>query len=206
MTDEGYIKFDLEWVRSAAPDALETAALREWRRPLFDRGLIGHCRDLNLGYGNISVRSQGIGHFIISGTQTGHLRDPGERSYTRVTAYDIAANRVRCEGAIRASSESMTHAALYELSPNINAVVHVHSATLWQKLIDILPTTAPSAAYGTPAMAGEFRRLYRDTAFAQDGIAIMAAHNEGIVSTGHNMAEASRRILALCDKILVPAR
>jgi len=199
MIDEGYIKFELEWIDCAAPTPDEVAQLREWRRPLFAAGLIGHYAELNIGYGNISVRSRD-GHFIISGTQTGHLQDPDEQHYARVTDYDIAANRVRCEGRIRASSESMTHAALYELDPNINAVVHVHSAPLWRKLLDVRPTTAASVAYGTPAMAEEFRRLYHETVFAVDGIAIMAGHDEGIIGTGHGMAEASQRILALCDE------
>ena len=98
------------------------------------------------------------------------------------------------------------HAALYELSPDINAVVHVHSTPLWQKRMNSWPTTAASAAHGTPAMAGEFRRLYRETTFAQDGIAVMAGHEEGIVATGHDMAEACRRKLKHCDVIQEPAR
>ena len=166
MIDEGYIKFDLEWVEAEPPTKAEVAELREWRRPLYAAGLIGHYAELHIGYGNISVRSATAGQFIISGTQTGHLADPDERHYARVTAYDIDANRVTCRGAIRASSESMTHAAIYELSPAITAIVHVHSAELWQRFINVLPTTAADVAYGTPQMAAEFRRLYRETPFS----------------------------------------
>jgi Class II Aldolase and Adducin N-terminal domain len=199
VIDEGYIKFDLEWIEAEPPTEKEVADLREWRRPLYAAGLIGHYTELNVGYGNISVRSGSKGEFIISGTQTGHLADPDERHYARVTAYDIDANRVTCRGAIRASSESMTHAAIYELSPAINAIVHVHSAGLWRRLLHVLPTTAADVAYGTPQMAAEFRRLYRETPFSADGIAIMAGHEEGIIGTGHGMAEATRRIMQLCD-------
>ena len=199
MIDEGYIKFDLDWIEADSPTAAEVVELRKSRRPLYAAGLIGHYTELNVGYGNISVRSRKDGHFIISGTQTGHIEDPDEKHYALVTDYDIDANRVTCRGAIRASSESMTHAALYELNPNINAIVHVHSATLWRRLLHKLPTTAADVAYGTPQMADEFRRLYRETAFADDGIAVMAGHDEGIIGTGHDMAEASRRIMQLCD-------
>lgn len=197
MIDEGYIKFALNWERGPAPPEEWVADLRHWRKPLFDAGLIGHYADLGIGYGNLSMRSPGDGHFLISGTQTGHLEDPDAAHYALVTDYDIAANRVTARGPIKASSESMTHAVLYELSDGINAVVHVHSRPLWERLLDRLPTTRASVAYGTPEMAEEFRRLWTETDFADDGVAVMAGHEEGIVSIGDDMAQAARRILDL---------
>lgn len=197
MIDEGYIKFDLEWIEGAAPAASSVARLRHWRRPLFAAGLIGHYTDLDIGYGNLSVRSDGDGFFIISGTQTGHLSDPDERHYAVITDYDIDANRVVCRGPVRASSESMTHAALYELSPDINAVVHVHSKSLWRRHLGVLPTTAAEIGYGTPEMAREFRRLFEETAFARNGIAVMAGHEEGLVAVARDLPQAARRILDL---------
>ena len=94
----------------------------------------------------------------------------------------------------------MTHAALYALGADIAAVVHVHSLPLWQALKGRLPTTDAAIAYGTPDMAREFARLYRDTAFARDGVAIMAGHEEGIVAFGHGMGQAARRILTLLEQ------
>ncbi|MDZ7644544.1 MAG: class II aldolase/adducin family protein [Woeseiaceae bacterium] len=200
MIDEGYIKFELDWVEGPPPDSAAIAELRRWRRPLYEAGLIGHYDDLGIGFGNLSVRSRGEGHFVISGTQTGHLADPDERHYALVTDYDIDANRVTCRGRTRASSESMTHAALYELSPAINAVAHVHSLSLWRRLRDVLPTTAADIAYGTPQMAREFRRLFEETDFGRDGIAVMAGHEEGIVATGGDLRQAARRILDLPER------
>jgi hypothetical protein len=46
-------------------------------------------------------------------------------------------------------------------------------------------------------MAREFSRLYSDTAFSAEGIAVMAGHEEGLVSIGRTLEEASNRILAL---------
>jgi ribulose-5-phosphate 4-epimerase/fuculose-1-phosphate aldolase len=91
----------------------------------------------------------------------------------------------------------MTHAALYELSPRVNAVAHVHSAGLWEKWRDILPTSNSTVAYGTPEMAREFARLYIETDFANGGIAVMAGHIEGIIGIGEDMAEAAGRIMHL---------
>ena len=199
MIDEGVIKFELDWEVGPAPDPALVAELNRWREPLFAAGLIGHYREADVGYGNLSIRSRGDGHFVISGTQTGHIAAPGPEHYALVTSYDIAANRLRCRGPVRASSESMTHAALYELSAEIGAVVHVHSAALWQTLRNRLPTTRPDVGYGTPEMADEFRRLYRETEFAVGGLAVMGGHEEGIVATGCDVAQAAQRILDVCE-------
>lgn len=197
MIDEGYIKFAIDWQPDAPPGADDVADLNRWRQPLYAAGLIGEYRELGIGYGNLSRRTGGNGHFVISGTQTGHLAVLGAEHYALISDYDIAANRVSCRGRVKASSESMTHAAIYELSAAINAVVHVHSRPLWEQHMHRLPTTRTSVGYGTPEMAREFERLYRETDFAATGIAVMAGHEEGIVSFGRDISEAARRILDL---------
>ena len=195
--DEGYIKYHSDWTPGPAPDAAATDLLERWRRPLFDAGLIGHYEALGVGYGNLSVRTSTARQFIISATQTGHIECTTAQHYALVTAYDIEANRVSSTGPLQASSESLTHAAIYELSESINAVVHVHSATLWKDLLDRLPTPAADIAYGIPEMARAFERLYRDTDFAMSGIAVMAGHEEGIVSIGATLEDAATRVLSL---------
>lgn len=194
--DEGYIKFQSNWVPGPAPAAAAVDRLERWRRPLFDEGLIGHYEDLGVGYGNISIRLDG-NQFVISGTQTGHLAETTGEHYALVTDYDIAANRVSSTGKVQASSESLTHAAIYELDQRINAVVHVHSGNLWHTFRDQLPTTSPDISYGTPEMAEEFRRLFRTTDFAAMGIAVMGGHEEGILSFGDTLEEAAVRVLSL---------
>ncbi|MGB5624161.1 MAG: hypothetical protein WBM61_00405, partial [Woeseiaceae bacterium] len=54
-------------------------------------------------------------------------------------------------------------------------------------------------AYGTPQMADEFRRLYRDTEFRETGLAVMAGHDEGLLSFGASLEEAAVKILSLLD-------
>lgn len=195
--DEGYVKYRSTWTETAAPDPDRAAELETWRRPLFDAGLIGHYEELGVGFGNISMRCGRPGQFLISGTQTGHVPRTDENHYSLVTAYDIDANTLRCIGPVQASSEAMTHAAIYELDSSIGAIAHVHSRTLWQKLLDRLPTTDPAVAYGTPRMAREFRRLYEETEFCRSGLAVMAGHEEGLVSIGRTLAEAAQKLIAL---------
>lgn len=200
MIDEGYTKFVVDWTDRTPVDDPAVAELERWRKPLFDAGLIGHYADVGIGYGNLSVRQPGARGFLISATQTGHLPHTGREHYARVTDWDIDANRVACVGAAQASSETLTHAAIYALDDRICAVVHVHDLDLWQDLKGSVPTTDPDAAYGTPEMAREFARIWRDTDFADSGIAAMAGHDSGIVSIGESLEEAARRILSLHDR------
>ncbi len=194
--DEGYIKYRGNWTAGGPIDAAAAALLNTWRRPLHEAGLIGEYADEGIGFGNISIRQDG-GTFYISGTQTGHLAVTDGRHYCLVEECDIDDNSVTCRGPVQASSESLTHAAIYALSPDIAAVVHVHSARLWHRLRDELPTTSVDVAYGTPAMAHEFERLYRDSDFANVGLAVMGGHEEGIVSIGPDLETAATRILSL---------
>jgi ribulose-5-phosphate 4-epimerase/fuculose-1-phosphate aldolase len=198
--DEGYVKYSSDWRRGPAPDAAAVRLLDTWRRRLHAAGLIGHYSEPGIGYGNISIRAPRPGEFIISGTQTGHLTETGPEHYARVTAADIAGNRIVCVGLVQASSEALTHAAIYRLSERINAVVHVHSRRLWERERGRLPTTAADAPYGTPDMAREFERLWQESEFRSRGIAVMAGHDEGLVSIGATLAEASERMLGLAQE------
>ena len=201
MIDEGYIKFDSHWRNTGPLDNAEIESLNRWRRPLYDAGLIGQYEEHGIGFGNLSVRATAAQRqFIISGSQTGHLPDLGAEHYALVEDYDIDRNRVYSIGAREASSESMTHAAIYELDPEIGAVVHVHSEAMWAGLKGSAATTDADVAFGTPEMAREFQRLFRETDFRKTGIAVMAGHDSGLVSTGSNLQEAAERILAMDAK------
>lgn len=200
MIDEGYIKFESHWQETEALDNAEIELLNRWRRPLYEAGLIGHYEEQGIGFGNLSVRTSGEGQFIISATQTGHISDPGAEHYALVDDYDIEQNRVSSRGAHEASSESLTHAAIYGLDPQIGAIVHVHSEALWAALKDSAPTTNADVAFGTPEMAMEFCRLWQESDFPETGIAVMAGHASGLVSIGRDLQEAAERILSIDSK------
>lgn len=199
--DEGYTKFICDWTKCELAEFSETAELCRWRRPLYDAGLIGIYADIGIGFGNISMRVSSGPEFLISGTQTGHLRDVGPQHFALVTDADPELNRVNCRGAVQASSESMTHAALYRTDISIAAVVHVHSKRLWHLLRGRIPTTDNTVAYGTPQMAREFARLWHESDLQITGIAVMGGHEEGLVSVGKSMADAATRILDVQQRL-----
>ena len=195
--DEGYIKYSLDWTPAPPPAPAVARELEYWRQPLYAAGLIGQYADLGIGYGNISRRCGEHGQFLISGTQTGNVARTSAQHYALVTRADIDANAVACAGPVKASSEAMTHAAIYALDDRIVAVVHVHSKPLWERYLDVLPTTGAAIAYGTPAMAREFARLFAGADFDRPCIAVMAGHEEGLVSFGPSLESAARRMLSL---------
>jgi len=201
VIDEGYTKYQCDWRRAPAMPAGEICDLIEWRNRLYDAGLVGYNEQHGVGFGNLSIRVDGDGgeigaaKFIISGTQTGQIPRTNEAHYSRVTACDIDGNHVACEGPVQASSEALTHAALYQLDSGICAIAHVHSGILWRNLMHEVPTTGEGVRYGTPEMAREFLRLYRETNLPDVGIAVMAGHDEGIVAFGRSLEQAAQRIL-----------
>jgi ribulose-5-phosphate 4-epimerase/fuculose-1-phosphate aldolase len=197
MIDEGYVKYESHWTPGPATHIEASRLLDTWRQPLFRAGLIGQYEDIGVGYGNISIRRGSGGLFLISGTQTGHLPGTDERHYSLVTDCDIRSGIVRCSGPIQASSEALTHAAIYNLGDAIGAVVHVHSPELWRRNRGRLPTTDPDVAYGTPDMAREFDRLYRLGGLKEAGVAVMAGHEDGLISIGTTLEEAATRMLDL---------
>ncbi len=200
MRDEGVIKFQCEWIKTPPPEAAEIAELNHWRSMLFQSGLIGVYPD-GIGFGNISLRFAGTDQFWITGTQTGHLPELGAQHYTRVTDYSLADNRVCCKGPVKASSESLTHAMIYEMDHRIHAIVHGHHAKLWRALKDKVPTTSAAVPYGTPQMALAVKSLYDQGDLAAQKILVMAGHEDGLISFGPTLIEAAGTMLGYWRRI-----
>jgi L-ribulose-5-phosphate 4-epimerase len=184
-----YVKFICQRARTdIAPfDALPE--LNACRRKLLQQRLVG--LDANgIGFGNLSVRDGVSGNFYITGSATGGLPELTPTDCVRVVAYDFARNWLRYEGAAIPSSESLTHAAIYESDPTISAVIHCHDSILWQALLDRVPTTWKAIAYGTPEMASEIMRLFTVSDVRSIRIFVMAGHEGGIVTFGKNLEGA----------------
>jgi len=194
-TDEGVIQFKLDYTATEpfAPEAV--ADLAAWRRVLHLLGLIGQDPDRydGYGYGNISRRqgrNAGTG-FMVSGSQTGHLSELDGRHWARVFDWDIPGNRAAAQGPTRPSSESLAHAALYERSPDVGAVIHAHSPRIWRHgLRTGRPATPPDAAHGTVAMASAVGDLLDRPDVGAKGVFIMAGHEDGVIAFGKDLREA----------------
>lgn len=168
-------------------DAL--AKLNAYRRKLLKQRLMGVDSN-GVGFGNLSVRDGVNGNFYITGSATGGLPELMPTDCVRVVAYDFARNWLRYEGAAIPSSESLTHAAIYESDPTTSAVIHCHDSDLWTRLLDRVPTTSKPIAYGTPEMAYEIMRLFKLSDVRSRKIFVLAGHEGGIVTFGKSFQDA----------------
>jgi len=191
---EGVTKFNCHHRPGTFPSDID--GLIRARNKLRRLNLIG-VDEGGVGFGNVSARRWN--GFVISGTQTGHLLTATARHFTVVTRVDIDANELHCTGPVPASSESMTHAAIYAAAPGVNAVVHIHNDTLWRRFLWHVPTTRPEAAYGTPEMAHELRHLIRVTDFLEERVAVMGGHSGGLVVIGESVEEAAEHAMVIAD-------
>jgi len=191
--DEGYIKFNCNWIPSNDIPSDKVAVLNVWRDIMYHKGLIGMYPD-GIGFGNISMRCDEK-TFLISGTATGGLETLSESHYSLVTGYNLSTNSVTCVGPVKASSESLTHALIYECSATANAVIHIHNLDLWNRLLHHVPTSTENVSYGTPEMANEIKRLFDETTVSKEKIIVMGGHQEGIISFGKDLEEAGNILL-----------
>ena len=184
-----YVKFTYERARPDIAPFEAIAELNACRRKLLQQRLIG--LDANgIGFGNLSVRDGVSGNFYITGSATGGLPELTPTDCVRVVAYDFARNWLRYEGAAIPSSESLTHAAVYESDAATGAVIHCHASKLWTALLNQAPTSSKAVDYGTPEMAYEMARLFKVTDVRTRKILVMAGHKGGILVFGRNLEEA----------------
>lgn len=197
--DEGYIKFNCEWIKAEPFSNEQIAELNRCRNLLYEMGLIGVYREdgEEIGFGNISIRIGASNQFIVSGTQTGGIAELNQFHYTKVIEGDFDRNYLQCEGPIKASSESLTHLAIYQADSTVNAIIHTHHQKLWKQLLNQVPTTRPDIPYGTPEMAREIFRLFKETQVKKEKLLVMAGHQDGIIAFGDNLTEAYQHFLAI---------
>lgn len=189
--EEGYIKFTCNWnqTMSVIPEDL-FAEVNSVRTLLTERDLIG-CYENGIGFGNISIRdSSDTRRFHITGSATGHIPVATKDEYSLVEFCDIENNALWCRGPAKASSESMSHAVIYETLPDVRCVIHVHNYDIWRKAIDQFPCTPEGAKYGTPEMAEAIAELIKEENMINTGVIIMKGHEEGIITFGRSPDEA----------------
>ena len=184
-----YVKFTYDCAGAEIEGFDQLTKLNAYRRKLLEQRLMGVDSN-GVGFGNLSVRDSVSWNFYITGSATGGLPELTPTDCVRVVAYDFARNWLRYEGAAIPSSESLTHAAIYESDPSTSAVIHCHDSGLWETLLDRAPTTSKSVAYGTPEMAYEIVRLFRVSDVRSRQIFAMAGHEAGIVAFGRNLEDA----------------
>jgi L-ribulose-5-phosphate 4-epimerase len=201
---EGVIKFDLRYTPSSLGPECDISRLEAARNRLFAARLIGRdsARYEGLGYGNISERWHDSDCFVISGSQTGGFAHLTLDEYALVTAADVEHNILVAEGCCKPSSESLTHALIYQLDPAVKGVVHVHCPELWQAAERLhLPCTPASVPYGSLAMVLAVRHLWDSGQLDDMRGFVMLGHQDGIVTFGDGLEQATNLLFEWLDRV-----
>ena len=205
---EGVIKFRLEHEHQQLIELIGRAELEalarplmSWRARLYELGMIGGddpTRYDGAGFGNLSARLPNSESFIITGTQTGHLKELSLCDFALVQHVALREHRLVSRGETLPSSEALTHAAIYLLSPELRWVFHVHAPQLWQARESLELIESPAhVAYGTQEMAEEVERLARDEGLMEAGVFAMGGHEDGLIAFGRDPNEIGAGLLAL---------
>jgi L-ribulose-5-phosphate 4-epimerase len=184
-----YVKFSWERTATETTPFSGLVELNAYRRRLLPLGLIG--MDSNgIGFGNLSIRDGATDNFYITGSATGRIPELTLADCAKVVAYDFERNWLQYEGPTIPSSESLTHAAIYESDPKAGTVIHCHDSKLWAALLNQAPTSSKTIGYGTPQLAYEIMRLFKQTDVLSRKILIIAGHAAGILTFGKDLEEA----------------
>ena len=204
---EGVIKFHLDFHEGPAPTERLVLELNAWRTRFLELGLIGQDpeRYEGYGFGNLSRRLPGQGEnaFLISGTQTGHLKELQANHYATVLHCNPAKNQLQATGQIKPSSEALSHGILYQKHPAIHWVMHLHSPDIFNNYINLeLPCTDPSAAYGTPEMASAIEALAKERQDGHSSLLVMGGHQDGILAYGADAETTGGLVIRTLNRAL----
>jgi ribulose-5-phosphate 4-epimerase/fuculose-1-phosphate aldolase len=206
VEQEGVIKYRLAFRnQSLLIDEVCLEKLNSGRDAMLALGLIGQddSRYGGYGFGNISLRcTKGNEAFWISATQTGHLTNLSADNVSLVTQTYPDQNVVVAQGSAKPSSESMSHGVLYQLSSLINAVIHVHSPTIWKKRVELcLARTPEEVPYGTPEMADSIKQLASKLIQSQEPLLFcMDGHKDGVIMAGESLKHCSDALVSIYQK------
>ena len=188
--DEGYMKYINNWEQTIIIDTCDFVELITCRNKLKSLNLIGVYPN-GIGFGNVSCRVFDTNEFIISGTQTAEINIADASHFSLVYRVDIEQNTLFCKGPVKASSEALTHAAIYRGDDKINAVIHVHHPDKWKSLLNKVTTIDKNIAYGTPQLAKKIGELLNnDERLQRERIFVTAGHEDGIFVFGETVEEA----------------
>jgi ribulose-5-phosphate 4-epimerase/fuculose-1-phosphate aldolase len=191
---DGIIKYNFDFQESKPLEKNLWKKIEEVRERLYALKLIGVKE--GIGYGNISERL-GANSFVITGTQTGDLHSLSNEHYSLIEAFNDEKFFLKSSGAIKPSSEALTHGTIYNLSDEIGAVIHIHSKILWDFMLEKNYKKTEDVPYGSTEMIEEVKRIYQDANPLNDPKFVMSGHEEGIISFGRNLKEAEIALLEI---------
>ena len=198
---DGIIKYNIEFNQSRPLKTAQFEAIERLRLRLFSLKLIGV--ENGIGYGNISQKID-KNSFVITGTQTGHLKDLNANHYSFIEKYNDKEFYLKSSGAIKPSSEALTHGTIYNLDKNIKAVIHIHSKPIWKFMLEsshYLKTK--DVEYGSIEMIEEVNRIFLTTPPLDNPKFVMTGHENGVIIFGNSLREAELNLFKILSSFLI---
>lgn len=202
--DDGVVKYSLEFEPTKPLAKKECKKIEKTRQRLYSLGLIG-AYDNGIGYGNISLRYKSSNKFLITATQTGECSTLKPKQYSLVKKVNFDTFKTYAMGSSKPSSESITHAAIYNLHKDINAVIHVHNEKLWNFMLENSSNgylSTNDTPYGTPEMVEDINAMYKNISPLLNNAFVMKGHFEGIVTFGKDLKEAEEVLYKIIKQVL----
>ncbi len=196
---DGVIKYQLDFTPTSPLEPSSFLEIERVRERLFALKLIGVQE--GIGYGNISQRVDS-GSFVITGTQTGHLENLEDKHYSLIEEYRDREFYLKSSGAIKPSSEALTHGTIYNLDKDINAVIHVHSKSMWRFMLKGNYLKTEDVEYGSMEMIEEVNRIFSTTNPLDNPKFVMTGHEDGVMVFGRDLKEAEVTLFNILGHML----
>ena len=174
------------------------AQLSAWRSILYTLELIGQNtgRYGGFAYGNLSMRIEDSERFIVTASQTSGATKLYVNHLVLIEETNIARFWVEATGLEPPSSETITHAMIYQGEPRARFVFHVHSNEIWKHREALrLPQTPAEVAYGSEAMAEAVVQLLEQHQI-RPLIFATAGHEDGIFALGYHAQECGSLLVS----------
>jgi hypothetical protein len=130
------------------------------------------------------------------------LAQLGAEHYALVEAFDDRTFYLKSSGAVKPSSEALTHGTVYNLSSEIGAVIHIHSKKIWNFMLEGTYLKTADVEYGTEAMIDEVNRIYTTIDPLSNPKFVMAGHEEGVMVFGRDLVEAELALYGVLASLL----
>jgi L-ribulose-5-phosphate 4-epimerase len=107
-------------------------------------------------------------------------------------------------GLTKPSSESLTHAQIYQLQPQVNFIIHAHCADIWRQAAHYdIPRTAADVPYGTVEMTLAVEALFRSGQLQEQDVFAMMGHLDGVVSFATTASQAFYQLINWLTKVRI---
>ncbi|HIP13483.1 MAG TPA: class II aldolase/adducin family protein [Sulfurospirillum arcachonense] len=199
--EEGVVKYSLEFKKTEPISSTCKDKIEVIREDMYALNLIGAYDD-GIGFGNISLKIDNSDKFVITGTQTGHLKHLHVENYSLVEKVDFDTFTTYASGACQPSSEAITHACIYALDAKIKAIIHVHNEKLWRYMLEHDYISTSDVEYGSLEMTKDIQQIYSSLDALENCSFVMKGHFEGVFVFAEDIEGAKKLLYQIMAKML----